>query len=76
MGKDVTGVSPSAMAVLERYDWPGNVRELANIIERAVILTDDRLVAPSTLPSPTENRSDRRLLRWKRRSAHKRRLQP
>ncbi len=26
MGKDVTGVSPSAMAVLEHYDWPGNVR--------------------------------------------------
>jgi len=44
MGKEVTGVSPNAMAVLERYDWPGNVRELANIVERAVILTDDRLV--------------------------------
>ena len=38
-GKDVTGLTPNAMAVLEGYDWPGNVRELANIIERAVILT-------------------------------------
>jgi DNA-binding NtrC family response regulator len=38
-GTEVTGLTPSAMAVLEGYDWPGNVRELANIIERAVILT-------------------------------------
>ncbi len=59
MGKDVTGVSPSAMAVLERYDWPGNVRELANIIERAVILTDDRLVRAEHLAlTDGQNRSD------------------
>jgi transcriptional regulator with GAF, ATPase, and Fis domain len=45
-GKDVTGLTPNAMAVLQGYDWPGNVRELANIIERAVILTrEDRIRA-------------------------------
>jgi len=45
-GKDVTGLTPNAMAVLRGYDWPGNVRELANIIERAVILTrEDRIRA-------------------------------
>ncbi|MGI9343180.1 MAG: sigma 54-interacting transcriptional regulator [Gammaproteobacteria bacterium] len=27
---------------LRRYDWPGNVRELKNVIERAVILSDDQ----------------------------------
>ena len=43
-GKEIQGVSPSAMAVLERYDWPGNVRELANIIERAVILASGPLI--------------------------------
>jgi len=59
MGKEVTGVSPSAMAVLERYDWPGNVRELANLIERAVILTDDRLVRTEHLAlTGGESRSD------------------
>jgi PAS domain S-box-containing protein len=45
-GKDITGISANAMAILEGYDWPGNVRELANIIERAVILTrGDRIRA-------------------------------
>ena len=45
-GKEITGISANAMAILEGYDWPGNVRELANIIERAVILTrGDRIRA-------------------------------
>jgi len=45
-GKDITGLSANAMAILDGYDWPGNVRELANIIERAVILTrGDRIRA-------------------------------
>lgn len=29
-----------ALATLREYAWPGNLRELANVIERAVILTD------------------------------------
>jgi PAS domain S-box-containing protein len=43
-GKEVEGISPNAMAILEGYDWPGNVRELANIIERAVILTRENRI--------------------------------
>ncbi|HEY4485360.1 MAG TPA: sigma-54 dependent transcriptional regulator [Nitrospiria bacterium] len=37
-GKNVTGLSDSALSLMLRYDWPGNVRELENAIERAVIL--------------------------------------
>src|SRR5262249_6756002 len=33
-------VSDAAMRWLARSDWPGNVRELANVIERAVALSD------------------------------------
>jgi DNA-binding NtrC family response regulator len=40
-GMDVTGISPSCMAVLEAHSWPGNVRELQNVIERAVILCNE-----------------------------------
>jgi formate hydrogenlyase transcriptional activator len=36
--KEVTGLSPAALAVLRRYDWPGNVRELKHTVERAVIV--------------------------------------
>ena len=34
----INGVNKS---MLEEYAWPGNVRELQNIVERAVILSDD-----------------------------------
>lgn len=34
-GKDIRGIEPEALILLENYDWPGNVRELENCIERA-----------------------------------------
>jgi DNA-binding NtrC family response regulator len=34
------GITDDAMRWLVRHDWPGNVRELANVVERAVALTD------------------------------------
>jgi DNA-binding NtrC family response regulator len=34
------GITDDAMRWLARHDWPGNVRELANIVERAVALTE------------------------------------
>ena len=37
--REVTGIAPDAMALLQRYNWPGNVRELQHAVERAVILT-------------------------------------
>lgn len=39
--KKIAGFTRRAYRALWDYDWPGNVRELENIIERAVILTDD-----------------------------------
>lgn len=40
MGRSVTGVSGEAMRWLVSQSWPGNVRELANVLERAVALSD------------------------------------
>ena len=37
LGKDVSGISASALKLLIAYDWPGNVRELENVIERAIV---------------------------------------
>ncbi len=34
---------------LMEYDWPGNVRELRNILERALFLQKDSVLAPSLL---------------------------
>jgi DNA-binding NtrC family response regulator len=39
-GSGPIGITDDAMRWLVRHDWPGNVRELANVIERAVALTD------------------------------------
>jgi DNA-binding NtrC family response regulator len=43
-------VQPEALEALKRYDWPGNVRELANVLERAQILAEDRLITLDDLP--------------------------
>jgi len=36
-GKNITGISPEAESVLERFHFRGNVRELKNLIELAVL---------------------------------------
>jgi len=38
-------IAPEAYAELERYGWPGNVRELRNVVERLLLLADDRIDA-------------------------------
>jgi len=44
-------ISGNAMKALLAYDWPGNVRELENCIERAVALTDHRILDLNDLPA-------------------------
>jgi DNA-binding NtrC family response regulator len=48
--KPFTGVAPEALQRLVAYAWPGNVRELANVIERAVVLSEGPHVAAHDLP--------------------------
>jgi len=42
--KDSLKISNRASKQLMKYSWPGNVRELQHCIEKAVILTDDKLL--------------------------------
>ena len=49
-GKVVTDIRPEARRILLNYGWPGNVRELKNVLERAVILTQDNTIGPEHLP--------------------------
>ncbi|HEY4123716.1 MAG TPA: sigma-54 dependent transcriptional regulator [Rhizomicrobium sp.] len=39
--KPVSGLTPDAAEMLEKYDWPGNVRQLENTVFRAVVLCDE-----------------------------------
>jgi transcriptional regulator with PAS, ATPase and Fis domain len=48
--KTITGFTPNAMSLLLEYEWPGNVRELENVIQGAIILSDDNTIRPDHLP--------------------------
>jgi nitrogen regulation protein NR(I) len=50
LNKNITGVTHSAMEVMERYPWPGNVRELENVILRAMTLATDCVITEADLP--------------------------
>jgi len=53
MGKHIDQIPQATMNALIAYSWPGNVRELQNLIERAVIRSDNG-VLPNTLPRSEE----------------------
>jgi two-component system, NtrC family, response regulator AtoC len=48
--RQIEGVTPEALHLLESHDWPGNVRELRNAVERAMILEDSSYITPASLP--------------------------
>jgi DNA-binding NtrC family response regulator len=48
--KNLRGFSEDARKLMAQYQWPGNVRELKNVIERAMILTDQEFITPKHLP--------------------------
>jgi formate hydrogenlyase transcriptional activator len=44
-GKKFRTIDKKSLEVFQAYGWPGNVRELQNVIERAVILSEDDTLA-------------------------------
>ncbi len=61
LGLKAEGVAPDAMEALLEYPWPGNVRELENVLERALVLSDDGVVDLDELPSAVRDPSSREL---------------
>ncbi len=60
--KDIEGIAPAAVAMLVKHHWPGNVRELENVIERAAVLAEKRIILPENLPPELGARTgDRRM---------------
>jgi transcriptional regulator with GAF, ATPase, and Fis domain len=55
MGKWISSIPKETLDAFTSYSWPGNVRELQNLIERAVILSDNGVLAnplPTLDPNP------------------------
>jgi len=50
MGKAIQHIPAETLSAFTSYSWPGNIRELQNLVERAVILSNDG-VLPNTLPA-------------------------
>jgi two-component system response regulator FlrC len=62
-------LTATAIQRLQHYSWPGNVRELQNVIQRALVLSNDDLItenelmfdeidqrqAPQSLPASTQS---------------------
>ena len=72
MSREIEHIPPTTMSALTSYHWPGNIRELQNLIERAVILSNDGVLpnplptggtlAPPTPSSPTTLKDSERIL--------------
>ena len=54
MGKQINHVPEETLNAFTAYSWPGNVRELQNLIERAVIRSNNG-VLPNPLPTSGKN---------------------
>jgi len=50
VSRRIENIPSTTMSALTSYQWPGNIRELQNLVERAVILSNDG-VLPNPLPS-------------------------
>jgi DNA-binding NtrC family response regulator len=51
LGRTISGVSPAAERLLSQAPWPGNIRQLRNVLERACILAEGRLISELDLQS-------------------------
>ncbi|MDQ7784819.1 MAG: sigma 54-interacting transcriptional regulator [Desulfomonilaceae bacterium] len=51
-------IDSDTLQALSRYSWPGNVRELRNVLERALILSGEGRIAPSSLAVARADQGD------------------
>lgn len=50
MSRNLAAINPTALKRLEQYDFPGNVRELENMIERAIVVGNEKEIRLKDLP--------------------------
>ena len=50
-GRQILRISSSAAEIFENYSWPGNIRELRNVLEYAVLASQNNEITHQDLPS-------------------------
>jgi DNA-binding NtrC family response regulator len=50
MSRDMITIEPAAMSRLKEFEFPGNVRELDNMIERAIVIGNGKVIQVKDLP--------------------------
>ncbi|MFB0506660.1 MAG: sigma-54-dependent transcriptional regulator [Thermodesulfobacteriota bacterium] len=48
--KEIERFSDDAINLLINYSWPGNIREVENVVQRAIILSKERVIQEWSLP--------------------------
>jgi transcriptional regulator with PAS, ATPase and Fis domain len=51
INRQISGISPQAVASLVIHSWPGNVRELENVIQRMMVLCKGEILDVEDLPA-------------------------
>ena len=54
VGTDQLLVSNKAIRKMKHYSWPGNIRELENVLEKACILSDGKLIRCDDIDIPVD----------------------
>ncbi len=50
--KKFESFDPEVIEMFQHYPWPGNIRQLSNVIERAILLEDDRVIRQESISLP------------------------
>jgi len=50
-GREPLSFSPNLLSVLDQHPWPGNLRELENVINRYLVLGDEKSIVEELSPS-------------------------
>jgi PAS domain S-box-containing protein len=53
--KEIRGLDPKVLALLQKYSWPGNVRELQRVLEYAFVFVKGHIITQKHLPELEES---------------------
>ncbi len=59
--KSIRGITPAALNVLMQHSWPGNVRMLRNMLEKAVIFSENPVISAEEISFALESFGEERI---------------